>query len=123
MADDRIPTAAAEGFQQGAEAYEASRPSYPPDAVARIVEVAALGPGRRVLDLAAGTGKLTRLLVESGADVVAVEPVVAMRETLEQALPAVESLDGTAEAIPLDDASVDAITVAQAFHWFDPAPA
>ena len=123
MGDGRIRAAAAEGFQQGAEAYEASRPSYPPDAVAHILEVTGLGPGRRVLDLAAGTGKLTRLLVPSGADVVAVEPVAAMRETLTRALPDVEALDGTAEAIPLGDASVDAVTVAQAFHWFDAAPA
>jgi SAM-dependent methyltransferase len=71
-----------------------------------------------VLDLAAGTGKLTRLLVPTGAHVVAVEPVEAMRALLA----GVEVLDGTAEAIPLPDASVDAVTVGQAFHWFD-APA
>ncbi len=116
----RIPPAAAQGFARGADAYEASRPSYPAEAVACIVGRAGLAPGRRVLDLAAGTGKLTRLLVPTGADVVAVEPVDAMGEVLRSACPGVEVLDGTAEAIPLADASVDAVTVAQAFHWFDP---
>ena len=120
MADERIPTAAAEGFQQGADAYEASRPSYPAAAVACIVGRAAVGPGRRVLDLAAGTGKLTRLLVPTGADVVAVEPVEAMREVLREVCPDVEVLDGTAEDLPLGEATVDVVTVAQAFHWFDP---
>jgi SAM-dependent methyltransferase len=123
MADDRVPDAAARGFGQGAEAYEAARPSYPPDAVAEISRVCGLGPGRRVLDLAAGTGKLTRLLVPTGAEVVAVEPVAAMREVLAGLLPGVESVDGTAEAIPLPAGSVDAVTVAQAFHWFDPPAA
>jgi ubiquinone/menaquinone biosynthesis C-methylase UbiE len=76
-----------------------------------------------VCDLAAGTGKLTRLLAATGADVVAVEPVPGMREQLAATAPEVELLDGTAEAIPLPDGSVDALTVAQAFHWFDPAVA
>jgi SAM-dependent methyltransferase len=120
VADQHIPRAAADGFGSGADAYESARPSYPPDAVAEIVRVCGLGPGRRVLDLAAGTGKLTRLLVPTGAEVVAVEPVAAMREVLTAVVPGVEALDGTAEAVPLPDASVDAVTVAQAFHWFDP---
>lgn len=72
-----------------------------------------------MLDLAAGTGKLTRLLVPTGAHVVAVEPLPAMRALLT----GVEALEGTAEAIPLPDASVDAVTVAQAFHWFDASAA
>ena len=72
-----------------------------------------------MLDLAAGTGKLTRLLAEGGADVVAVEPVAAMRAVLAEAMPEITVLDGTAETIPLGPASVDAVTVAQAFHWFD----
>ena len=122
MSDERIPAAAAQGFQQGADAYERSRPSYPAEAVACIVGRTGLGPGGAVLDLAAGTGKLTRLLVPTGADVVAVEPVAAMRDALFDVVPGVEVVDGTAEAIPLGDAEFDVVTVAQAFHWFD-APA
>ena len=110
---------AAQGFDTNAAAYEAARPSYPAEAVAHVVGHGRIGPGCRVLDLAAGTGKLTRLLVPTGADVVAVEPVAAMREVLRGLLPGVEVHDGTAEAIPLADGSVDAVTVAQAFHWFD----
>jgi SAM-dependent methyltransferase len=117
--DGRIPPLAADGFGRGADVYERSRPSYPPEAVACIVGHAHLGPERRVLDLAAGTGKLTRVLVPSGADVVAVEPVPAMRAELRAVLPDLEVLDGTAETIPLGDQSVDAVTVAQAVHWFE----
>jgi SAM-dependent methyltransferase len=72
-----------------------------------------------VLDLAAGTGKLTTLLAASGADVVAVEPVAAMRNELARLVPSAEVYDGTAEDLPFPDASVDVVTVAQAFHWFD----
>jgi SAM-dependent methyltransferase len=112
---------AARGFADNAAAYEAARPSYPAEAVAHIVGHGHIGPGRRVLDLAAGTGKLTRLLAPTGADVVAVEPIAAMRDRLVALLPGVEVHDGTAEDLPLADRSVDAVTVAQAFHWFDPA--
>jgi SAM-dependent methyltransferase len=123
MSEPRVRDAAARGFAQNAADYERSRPSYPAAAVACIVGRARIGPGRRVVDLAAGTGKLTRLLVPSGAEVVAVEPVAAMRDELAAAVPEVPRLDGTAEAIPLPDQSAAAITVGQAFHWFDPAPA
>ena len=75
--------------------------------------------GPRVVDLGAGTGKLTRQLVATDADVVAVEPIPEMRRKLEAALPKVEALDGTAEDLPLENHSVDAVLVAQAFHWFD----
>jgi len=83
------------------------------------VRALGIGPGRRVLDMAAGTGKLTRELVPTGAEVVAVEPVDGMRAELAAALPGVRVLAGTAERIPLPDGAVDAVTVAQAFHWFD----
>ena len=110
---------AARGFQRGADAYERGRPGYPPEAVKWLWQELRLGPGRTVLDVAAGTGKLTRELVPSGATVIAVEPVPAMRTTLERVVPAARVLSGTAEALPLSDGSADAITVAQAFHWFD----
>src|SRR5258707_9775 len=113
---------AAKGFQQGAAAYERSRPSYPPEAIDHVAAVGGLAPGARVLDPAAGRDKLPRLLVERGFDVIAVEPVVGMRAQLLDVSPGIDARAGTAEAIPLDDASVDAVTVAQAFHWFDPTP-
>lgn len=120
MSQPRVQDAAAKGFQQNAVDYERSRPSYPAAAMSCIVGRAHLGPGRKVIDLAAGTGKLTRLLVPSGAEVVAVEPVAAMREQLAAAVPAaVEIVDGTAESLPFPDESIDALTIAQAFHWFD----
>ena len=117
-----IDEVAARGFEAGATSYEAARPSYPDGAMDVLVEHLGIGAGTRVLDLAAGTGKLTRRLSELGADVVAVEPVQAMRSELRAVLPDVEVLEGAAEAIPLPTGSVDAVTVAQAFHWFD-APA
>jgi SAM-dependent methyltransferase len=106
------------GFRVAAEAYDRGRPEYPSEAVSWLAERLRIGPGRRVLDLAAGTGKLTRRLAVTGAEVVAVEPLAEMLERLVAALPAVEAHEGTAEAIPLPDADVDAVTVAQAFHWF-----
>lgn len=115
-----INQAAAVGFQRAADEYERARPSYPADAVELIIRVCGLGAGSTACDLAAGTGKLTRLLVPSGAQLIAVEPVTAMREQLAAAVPGIDVLDGTAEAIPLGDESVDAVTVAQAFHWFEP---
>jgi ubiquinone/menaquinone biosynthesis C-methylase UbiE len=117
-----IDDVAARGFQAGAAAYETARPGYPDEAVAALATELGVAAGTRVCDLAAGTGKLTRRLVELGASVVAVEPVAAMRAQLAGAVPGIEAVDGTAEAIPLPDASVDVVTVAQAFHWFD-APA
>lgn len=101
-------------FGAEAEAYDRARPGYPPEAVQWV-----LPPGaRRVLDLGAGTGKLTRVLLDLGLDPVAVEPDDEMRARIPG-----EAYAGTAEAIPLPDASVDAIVVGQAFHWFDPARA
>src|SRR5947207_15073693 len=97
--------------------YERGRPDYPKAAVKRIVERLELRPGRTVLDLAAGTGKLTRLLVPSGANVIAVEPLLEMRQELEKHVRGIATLGGTAERIPLTDSYVDAVTVAQAFHW------
>jgi SAM-dependent methyltransferase len=110
---------AARGFEQGADAYERGRPGYRGEVAEWLVKQLELGPGRTVLDVAAGTGKLTRELVASGATVVAIEPVAAMRALLERVVPDARALDGTAEALPIEDGVVDAITAASAFHWFD----
>lgn len=116
----RVHDAASRGFERGADAYERGRPGYPPEAVRCLAGALQVEPGRTVVDLAAGTGKLTRELVRTEARVIAVEPVAAMRTKLAEALPAVAALDGTAEELPLDSRSADAVTVAQAFHWFRP---
>jgi SAM-dependent methyltransferase len=112
-----------QGFELVADIYERARPGYPHEAVAWLAEQLELGEGRTVLDLGAGTGKLTRSLIETGARVIAVEPGDAMRAELERAAPAAEALRGSAEHIPLPAASVDAITIGQAFHWFRPGEA
>ncbi len=114
-----IPREAALGFERGAADYERGRPGYPEAAIAWLADELDLGPERVVVDLAAGTGKLTRALGRLGAHLVAIEPVAGMREQLELVVPGVEVLDGTAERMPLGDASVNAVLVAQAFHWFD----
>jgi SAM-dependent methyltransferase len=111
---------AAQHFDAAAEDYERARPGYPDDALIWLTGRLDLRPGRTVLDLAAGTGKLTRRLTGTGARVIAVEPVPGMRARLQGVLDPADVLDGTAERIPLPDASVDAVTVAQALHWFDP---
>ena len=107
------------GFDRAGADYERGRPGYPPDAVELLTRELEIGAGRRVVDLAAGTGKLTRALAPYHASIVAVEPVAGMREQLVGAVPGIEVLDGTAERIPLQDASIDTVLVAQAFHWFD----
>jgi SAM-dependent methyltransferase len=114
---------AATGFDKEAEVYEQSRPSYPPDAVAWLAEHLRIGPGTRVVDVAAGTGKLTRLLEPLGATLAAVEPVAGMRDAFAIACPAVPMAAATAEQLPSATGALDAITVAQAFHWFDAVPA
>jgi SAM-dependent methyltransferase len=101
-----------------ADEYERARPGYPAEAVAHLVAALGLGPGAHVADIGAGTGKLTRLLTASGARVSAVEPVEGMRARLVQTVPGVEALDGTAEALPFADNTLDGVTVAQAVHWF-----
>jgi SAM-dependent methyltransferase len=110
----------ASSFGAAAAAYAEHRPDYAESAVGWALELA---PGPRVLDLGAGTGKLTATLVALGAEVIAVEPDPAMLTELRRALPAVRALPGSAEAIPLPDASVDAVLAGNALHWFDMAVA
>jgi SAM-dependent methyltransferase len=110
---------AARGFGAEADAYDRARPSYPSDAIAWLVNGLGIGPGRQIVDLAAGTGKLTSLIAGTGAELIAVEPVASMRDRLRERLPETPVLAGVAEALPLADKSVDAVVVAQAFHWFD----
>ncbi|GBG37132.1 class I SAM-dependent methyltransferase [Mycobacterium montefiorense] len=103
-------------FGSAAAAYERGRPSYPPEAIDWLLPRGA----RQVLDLGAGTGKLTTRLVERGLEVVAVDPIPDMLEVLSASLPETRAVLGTAEEIPLEDNSVDAVLVAQAWHWVDP---
>lgn len=109
--------ARAASFANTAELYERARPGYPPDLIdALFAEIGLDQP--RILDLGAGTGKLTRQLLPCGP-VIAVEPLDDMRAQLERVLPGVDCRPGTAESIPLPDASVDVVMVGQAYHWFD----
>jgi len=108
---------AAVGYAACGDDYERARPGYPPAAVELLARELRIEAASTVLDLAAGTGKLTRLLQPTGATLIAVEPVPEMRRHL-AALPGVRVLDGTAEAIPLSAAAVDAVVVGTAFHWF-----
>ena len=105
-------------FGAVADTYAEHRPDYAPAAVRWALEPS---PGPRVLDLGAGTGKLTATLVALGAEVIAVEPDPAMLTELRRALPDVRALPGSAEAIPLPDLSVDAVLAGNALHWFDMA--
>lgn len=110
----------ARSFESVAAEYERHRPEYPEEALRWAVGQLGLTPAARVLDLGAGTGKLTRGLVALGFEVVAVEPGAAMLAQLRVAVPEAEAVEAPAEAIPLPDASVEAGFAGQAFHWFDP---
>lgn len=119
MGTDELRMAQASSFGAAAAAYERGRPSYPEHALDWL-----LPPGaRRVADVGAGTGKLTRLLRGRGLDVVAVEPSPGMRAQFTRSVPGVPALCGTAEEIPVADGSLDAVMLAQAWHWADPARA
>ncbi len=107
----------ARSFGLAAASYQHGRPGYPQALIGSAVPRQA----RKVLDLGAGTGKLTRLLVDAGLDVTAVEPDAGMRAQLAAAVPKAAVRAGSAEHIPLSDGAVDAVVVAHAWHWFDPA--
>jgi SAM-dependent methyltransferase len=110
------------GFGDG-DTYDAGRPDYPDDVVEHLVAAFGIGPGSAVVDLGAGTGKLTGQLLAHGPSITAVEPSAAMRARFARNLPGVPVLDGDDQHIPLPDGFADALFVAQAFHWFDPVPA
>lgn len=112
-----VHVAAQEGFTKQADAYARGRPDYPAALQGWLRDALSLGPGRRVADVGAGTGKFTPLLLATGAEVVAVEPVDAMRARIAPH-ERLRVQAGTAEATGLPDASQDAIVCAQAFHWF-----
>ncbi len=113
-----IHAAAQKGFSTEAQAYVRGRPEYPVEVLAWLAGELGIAPGKLVIDLGAGTGKFTKLLAQTGADITAVEPVDAMRTQLTQSLPGVRALAGQADAMPLETASADVVVCAQAFHWF-----
>ncbi|CAF1471674.1 unnamed protein product [Adineta steineri] len=117
MANHKMNPIAAEGFEKAAQNYEQARPTYPDDAMEFIKSLH--DRPNVIVDLGAGTGKLTRLLGSMGAqEIVAIEPVAAMRENLKKIPIITKIIDGTAEHIPFDDSSIDIIICAQSFHWF-----
>jgi ubiquinone/menaquinone biosynthesis C-methylase UbiE len=109
----------ARSFGGAADDYERGRPGWPEEAITHLTARLGVGPEASVLDLGAGTGKLTRALVERFARVSAVEPLESLRRRLQAVAPQAEALSGTAESIPLPEGSVDAVFVGEAFHWFD----
>lgn len=113
-----IHHAAAKGFSAAADSFVLGRPDYPAALADWLRNELGLGPGAKVVDLGAGTGKFTPRLLETGATVFAVEPVERMLDKLAATLPKVEALLGKATEIPLPNASVDAVVCAQSFHWF-----
>jgi ubiquinone/menaquinone biosynthesis C-methylase UbiE len=115
MNDEQFATA----FNDAAEEYERGRPGYPLEAIHSLIRELHLERRSVVVDLAAGTGKLTRDLLGCFDEVIAIEPLAAMKQQLALEAPAARSLQGSAESMPLADGSADAIFVAQAFHWFD----
>ncbi len=113
----------ATSFGSETGSYEKGRPEYPAEAVAWLLEPLPGGP-RAVVDVGAGTGKLTRAVLGLGSTtVVAVDPDTQMLDALREKTPEVETVTGTAEALPLADASADAATLGQAWHWVDPVAA
>lgn len=110
---------AAIGFDRAGDSYERGRPEYPQAAIDFLLSALRVGPDSVVLDLGAGTGKFTQFLTQSKATLIAVEPVEGMRKKFQSLYPEIKLLSGSAEIIPMEDSSVDAVIAAQAFHWFN----
>jgi SAM-dependent methyltransferase len=113
-----IHRAASEGFSREVSSYTRGRPGYPDELLRWLRGQLRLDGDRTVVELGAGTGKFTQLLLQTGAELIAIEPVEAMREKLKRNLPGVKAMAGTAQAIPLKDRVANAVVCAQAFHWF-----
>ena len=113
-----VHTAALQGFSAEAQTYARGRPEYPPEILHWLAAALGVAASTIVVDLGAVTGKFTKLLVPTGADLIAVEPVEAIRAQLAESLPGVRVVAGSAEAVPLKTASADVLVCAQAFHWF-----
>jgi SAM-dependent methyltransferase len=113
-----VHSAASEGFSREALSYSRGRPDYPHELLNWLRGPLQLDPDKTVVDLGAGTGKFTQLLLQTGARVIAIEPVEAMRSQLSRSLPALKAMAGTAQGMPLTDRAADAVVCAQAFHWF-----
>ncbi|MGD0880872.1 MAG: class I SAM-dependent methyltransferase [Acidimicrobiales bacterium] len=106
------------GFASGSDLYERARPGYSDESVSHLVESLGIAPGSLVLDVASGTGKLTRSLIAAGASCIAAEPSDSMRAAFASILPDVPQVGADARFLPMADSTFDAVTVAQAFHWF-----
>lgn len=119
LVEMRVDPVVSKGWSRTAAAYERTRPGYSKRAAEFLAREFDLGPGRVVVDVGAGTGKLTRTLLPFGAKVIAVEPLPSMRKVFRVSVPRARVQNGTAEHLPFPDQSVDLITVGQAWHWFD----
>lgn len=106
-------------FETDTQAYDRGRPDYPQKVIDFLSLTFPILPNSTTLELGVGTGKFTKLLLEAGVKVVAMEPLPEMRKKFATNFPSIDVIDGTAEQIPLPDSSVDHVLVAQAFHWFD----
>jgi SAM-dependent methyltransferase len=113
-----VHIAAHRGFSEAAASYTRGRPQYPGEIRDWLRDQIGLGPGKLVIEIGAGTGKFTQSLVRTGAQVVAVEPVPAMRAHLSANAPEARVISGSAESIEMNDSTADAVVCAQSFHWF-----
>ena len=118
MGVERVHAVAASGFARGAQAYANGRPGYPAATIDWLCRDLGIGPDSRVVEVGAGTGLFTQLLMQTGAAIAAVDPVCEMLDRLAVTCPGVDAIVAPAQSIPLDDGSVDAILSATAFHWF-----
>lgn len=113
-----IHSSAQTGYSKASDTYQSGRPTYPKQLIHWLCDTLQINPDMTVMDLGAGTGKFTYILADTGAKIIAVEPVAEMLGKLQTAMPKVQTIQAAATKIPLDDESVDVVICAQAFHWF-----